>query len=483
MKCPNCGNEMAEGRLYCEQCGREIHIVPDFEPELELNIEQTIQETIQNIADELQLDEHKKDLSVKEKAKTGKWVVLTICLILGIFVAVFVGLKVRDSYRYDSFDYQMSMAKQYVAEEQYDSAITCYSRALELDAENIELLFNLAEVYFLKNEKTEYEYLLWKIVAREEADALQLERAYGKLIAIYRAKEDYKSIHDMLIASGNADIISVYWGYVSQPPEFSVQEGYYTIIQPLMLTASGNGKIYYTMDGSDPNENSEQYTIPILLENGDYQVKAVFVNDKGVYSDIITKEYHVDYDVIDAPEVDPLGGDYQFPIDIEILHDVEDIYYTTDGSNPTAASQKYIGPIHMPLGKSTFKFAKIVDGVVGNIAELSYNLVMNTDFTPQNAVAAVVQYALDSGKIYDSRGYYNDSEDCYCYEYQYVTKINRIDDFYVVAEIYRTAEGALSKTGLEYAVNAYNGKIFRLHQDNGQVNLIELEITHESQEE
>ena len=34
MKCPNCGAEMEEGKLYCEHCGEDIHIVPDFEPEV-----------------------------------------------------------------------------------------------------------------------------------------------------------------------------------------------------------------------------------------------------------------------------------------------------------------------------------------------------------------------------------------------------------------------------------------------------------------
>ena len=33
MKCPNCGEELKEGYLYCEKCGEEIMIVPDFEPE------------------------------------------------------------------------------------------------------------------------------------------------------------------------------------------------------------------------------------------------------------------------------------------------------------------------------------------------------------------------------------------------------------------------------------------------------------------
>ena len=38
MVCPSCGCEMAEGHLYCETCGNEIRIVPDFEPEIENSI-------------------------------------------------------------------------------------------------------------------------------------------------------------------------------------------------------------------------------------------------------------------------------------------------------------------------------------------------------------------------------------------------------------------------------------------------------------
>ena len=37
---------MAEGTLYCEHCGEDIHIVPDFEPELEADLEQSISEIL-----------------------------------------------------------------------------------------------------------------------------------------------------------------------------------------------------------------------------------------------------------------------------------------------------------------------------------------------------------------------------------------------------------------------------------------------------
>ena len=42
MICPRCGYEMKEEHLYCERCGAEIQIVPDFEPEIQNSIEETL---------------------------------------------------------------------------------------------------------------------------------------------------------------------------------------------------------------------------------------------------------------------------------------------------------------------------------------------------------------------------------------------------------------------------------------------------------
>ena len=48
MKCPNCGMELAEGKLYCEQCGEDIHIVPDFEPEVESTMAESLGHVFEN---------------------------------------------------------------------------------------------------------------------------------------------------------------------------------------------------------------------------------------------------------------------------------------------------------------------------------------------------------------------------------------------------------------------------------------------------
>ena len=52
-----------------------------------------------------------------------------------------------------------------------------------------------------------------------------------------------------------------------------------------------------------------------------------------------------------------------------------------------------------------------------------------------------MNYAIESGKITEASGSFDESAAAYLYQYQYVTNINKIDDFYVVAEIYRGEDG------------------------------------------
>lgn len=213
-------------------------------------------------------------------------------------------------------------------------------------------------------------------------------------------------------------------------------------------------------------------------------VKAFFVNDRDIASDVVTKEYHIENTEILPPEISAISGEYNFPMYIEVTSDTEDVYYTTDGSNPTYDSTAYTGPIPMPLGRSHFKFARIKEGVTGTVAERKYRLVMNTDYTPEEAVTSVVEYAISSGKIRDSEGHFDESDDRYLYQYLYVTNIQKVDDFYVIVEIYRTADGNMTRTGNNFAVNAYTGELFKLQRDErGRLSLIDLEEREDSSEE
>ena len=56
MKCPKCGNEIEDGKLYCGVCGEEIRIVPDFDATADIKTwEEWKNKFIENLARKLEL--------------------------------------------------------------------------------------------------------------------------------------------------------------------------------------------------------------------------------------------------------------------------------------------------------------------------------------------------------------------------------------------------------------------------------------------
>ncbi|MCM1112208.1 MAG: chitobiase/beta-hexosaminidase C-terminal domain-containing protein [Muribaculum sp.] len=472
MKCPNCGAEMGEGRLYCEKCGQDIHIVPDFEPELERSIEKSLEHLLEDVAQEGEADRAEGG-GQEGKPKGGRFRPLAGWIVLGILTLLLIvgGIRI---FQYYSPGYQAERAKRAVAAGQYERAVRLYTRAIELDRFNVDLRFDLAEVYFLQNDKEAYESCLQQIVEDPVTDAEQLESAYGKLIAIYRAREDYQTINDMLLTCSSDSVRAVYQSYLAEAPQFSVPAGEYDEVKALKLTVTGKGGIYYTLNGSLPDERSERYTAPILLENGDYDVRAVFINENGVASEAAEAKYHILVEELEAPELNVDDAEYDTPVLITVLNDTENIYYTTDGTMPTMDSAQYTGPIPMPLGVSDFKFVRLEPGRSSAVVEKLFTLELDTDFPPEQAVDKVRESMLSSGKIRDHSGHFDDTAACYQYQYLYVVNISDINAFYVVAEVFVDVQGIGARTGNYFAVNAYSGYLYKLLEENGEYQLAEL---------
>ena len=67
MKCPKCGERLKKDFLYCEKCGEEIRIVPDFEPEIENSIIETLSAVAQEMNPTTETDtERSEEIFVKE---------------------------------------------------------------------------------------------------------------------------------------------------------------------------------------------------------------------------------------------------------------------------------------------------------------------------------------------------------------------------------------------------------------------------------
>ena len=123
MKCVNCGRELEEGKLYCPDCGYEIKMVPDFEPEIEETMIGALEEITSELAEEMpgEQDEPAEEQQQKQEKSAGRlrfYSILTaVCLIAALGLGLFVSRQMG------SLETQLSKAEAYAAEKKYAKAI------------------------------------------------------------------------------------------------------------------------------------------------------------------------------------------------------------------------------------------------------------------------------------------------------------------------------------------------------------------------
>lgn len=491
MNCPKCGCELTEGRLYCENCGEEIRIVPDFEPEIEQEMNETLSTLFVELAKDdmpevkrgkiqqkevtkTEIADEPAHVSNRKKKKRRRVISVIFCFLLVMIVCAGGNYL----YRTYSVSYQMERARECAAAERYTQAISYLERALELDTEDANILFLMADYYYLQEKYDLAVSALDQIIEGQEYYPEQsVESAYDKTISIYKQQEKYQAINELLLACTRDSIVTAFQQYIAKPPEFSYVEGSYEEVLPLKLSANTSGKIYYTLDGSTPNEKSEIYTAPIFLETGIYTVNAYFVNDYGIESVMVSNTYRIDLTVPAAPEVSVYSGDYYEPYMIEAQAPEDcSIYYTTDSTDPTSDSILYTAAIPMPLGKSVYKFITVSpEGVASDITIRTYKLTLNTEITVDMAISNVVQALIGTDVLLDDQGNLRGMSGHNVYKYNSVVRIEGYGDYYVIYEYYEDATGIQTRTELIYGVSINDGTPCRItYDDQGKIVLVDI---------
>lgn len=471
MKCPNCGNKLQEGHLICEMCGEEIQIVPDFEPE----IENSITETLSTLAamQEAEAGGNEEGQHEQESAYEGPEAVQKsykkIWMITGLILLFVMTACIYGVYEYHTgtAEYKIEQARKQAAAEEYDAAIASLEEAYLRDHSIAEILFMEADYYYLQEDNESAVHALLQIIESNMYSAEEVEEAYDKVITIYAEEEAYSKINELLMDCQDSSITGRFQSYMAMPPEFSYVEGSYEEIIPLKLSSNTSGTIYYTMDGTEPTQQSEVYTAPVFLEMGNYRISAFFVNDYGIVSDVVTKEYDINLTVPNAPEVVLYSGEYTEPTMIEV-NGAENctIYYTTDETEPTDDSVPYTGPIPMPLGKTVFKFVNVsAEGVLSDVTMRTYTLKLEDAIPTSHAVSSLISHLMDSGYLLDIAGHTTQQSGMLSYQFSSVIRAADGRDYYTIYEYYDDGTGILNRTDKVFLVEVHTGEVARLGYD------------------
>ena len=133
-------------------------------------------------------------------------------------------------------------------------------------------------------------------------------------------------------------------------------------------TQTDGAVIYYTIDGSDPTIDSTLYTAAIDIKK-DTTIKAIAFLSGYAPSEIATLDVKVP--TLSAPKIksEVIDGKYVFTITSD---DNADIYYTTDGKEPTSEDKLYTAPVEI-TGDVTVKAIAVKSGCVSSdIAEETF---------------------------------------------------------------------------------------------------------------
>lgn len=319
MKCPNCGAELEQGKIYCEHCGHEIQIVPDYDPlvdEVLIGREDGTEKTSeQQEAKEAEPEKsEKKPGQIREKhRKKGLRGWQKCALILaGVLVCVGVSYMSYSSMTSDnSYAYQLRKGKRYEKKQEYEKAILYLRRAEELQRDmggtDTEPLCLLAETYAKVGAKEQALFYMREAISLEEetrGDTDHLRDLYLELMNVLNETGRTGEIEAVIANCPYESIRKELLPYRVTKPSCDTPEGTYGYYLRLNLTAE-YGSIYYTLDGTVPTEESTRYEEPIELnEEGEVLLCAVAVNKKGMRSEPLVLVYKLDFPVADPNAVD-----------------------------------------------------------------------------------------------------------------------------------------------------------------------------------
>jgi hypothetical protein len=213
-----------------------------------------------------------------------------------------------------------------------------------------------------------------------------------------------ETIHAIAVETGynGSDAVSANYAIEAAVPVFTPAAGTYASAHSVTITdATKDAVIYYTTNGATPTTASTKYSAPILVSASE-TIHAIAVATGYSKSNVASANY-----TIETPTATPVfsvaAGTYAAKQSVAITDGTSGavIYYTTNGTTPTASSIKYTGAISVAASEALEAIAIASGHTNSAIASARYTITTPAA-TPVFSPAAGTYSTVQSVKITDA---------------------------------------------------------------------------------
>ena len=289
-------------------------------------------------------------------------IILTVAIALALVIAGgFFISAVTTNIRASN---QVDLGMRYLTEGKYEEAILAFEQAIQIDPRSIDARVGLGKVYMELKQFADAEDILKEAM---EIDKTRPE-PYIHLAKLYILQERYIDAIEILERGYSIvkddEILRMINELKPSLPEVSLESGTYSEQKNVEIQTDNEGiSLYYTLDGTIPNMDSQKYTNPIGLPIGESTLKVVAINEKGIASEVAEKSFNIEIEeyevefkdkafeiairkIIDKPEGEILNTELalieeihiigthafkEWPEDLAFYTDEEEVSYTING--------------------------------------------------------------------------------------------------------------------------------------------------------
>lgn len=262
MKCQGCGEQIPEGKIYCEKCGMAVQMVPDYNP-------------VEDIA--IGAEEEPEEPPLVRESGWHRWRFLLAGMLLSVFGFGSFQIAYHMMGPVEEAEAEPAEVPVRIGKPRFSVQPGTYSYAPMLG------------LFPSGNEQGKIHYTTDGTTPDERSSIYDSPFSIQEGTTVVRAvfiREDGIQSEE---ACGTYDVVFDY----PDEPVFSIPAGTYEEGLSVTISAEEGCRIYYTTNGEEPGRNSKLYQGPVYIAPGLTVLQAVSMDKEGGMSAIVEAIYHV----------------------------------------------------------------------------------------------------------------------------------------------------------------------------------------------